>query len=50
MEIAILLFDRLTALDAVWPYEVLSRLRGATVRWVAVEPGPKRRSERTRHP
>ena len=29
MEIAILLFDRLTALDAVGPYEVLSRCRGA---------------------
>lgn len=42
MEIAILLFDRLTALDAVGPYEVLSRLPGASVRWVAVEPGPKR--------
>ncbi len=42
MEIAILLFDRLTALDAVGPYEVLSRLPGARVRWVAVEPGPKR--------
>jgi transcriptional regulator GlxA family with amidase domain len=42
MEIAILLFDRLTALDAVGPYEVLARLPGASVRWVAVEPGPKR--------
>jgi transcriptional regulator GlxA family with amidase domain len=42
MQIAILLFDRLTALDAVGPYEVLSRLPGATVSWVAVEPGPKR--------
>ena len=29
MDIAILLFDRLTALDAVGPYEVLSRLPGA---------------------
>lgn len=36
-----LLFDRLTALDAVGPYEVLSRLPGATVRFVASEPGPK---------
>ena len=42
MDIAILLFDRLTALDAVGPYEVLSRLPGAKVSWVAVEPGPKR--------
>jgi transcriptional regulator GlxA family with amidase domain len=42
MRIAILIFDRLTALDAVGPYEVLSRLPGATVSFVAVEPGPKR--------
>ena len=42
MDIAILLFDRLTALDAVGPYEVLSRLPDATVTFVATEPGPKR--------
>lgn len=42
MEIAILIFDRITALDAVGPYEVLSRLPGAEVRFVAKEPGPKR--------
>src|SRR5215471_6507187 len=42
MEIAILLFDRLTALDAVGPYEVLSRIPSATVKFVAKEPGPKR--------
>ena len=42
MEIAVLLFDRFTALDAVGPYEVLSRLPGAGVRFVAEEPGPKR--------
>ncbi len=42
MEIAFLLFDRLTALDAVGPYEVLSRLPNAEVRFVATEPGPKR--------
>ncbi|HEU0172924.1 MAG TPA: DJ-1/PfpI family protein [Blastocatellia bacterium] len=42
MEIAILLFDRLTALDAVGPYEVLSRIPGATVKFVAKELGPKR--------
>jgi putative intracellular protease/amidase len=41
MEIAILIFDRITALDAVGPYEVLSRLPGAEVRFVAEEPGPK---------
>ena len=41
MEIAIPIFDRLTALDAVGPYEVLSRLPGARVRFLAQEPGPK---------
>jgi transcriptional regulator GlxA family with amidase domain len=40
MEIAILLFDRLTALDAIGPYEVLSRLPGARAKFVALEPGP----------
>jgi transcriptional regulator GlxA family with amidase domain len=42
MQIAILLFDGLTALDAVGPYEVLSRLPGAEVTFVAQESGPKR--------
>lgn len=42
MQIAIVLFDRLTALDAVGPYEVLGNLPGATVTFVATEPGPKR--------
>lgn len=42
MHIAIVLFDRLTALDAVGPYEVLGNLPGATVTFVATEPGPKR--------
>ena len=37
--IAILLYDRLTALDAIGPYEVLSRLPGASVTFVAAEPG-----------
>ena len=40
MDIAILLYDRLTALDAIGPYEVLSRLPGARAQFVAVEPGP----------
>jgi putative intracellular protease/amidase len=39
MRIAIPLFDRFTALDAVGPYEVLSRLPGATVTFVAEQPG-----------
>jgi transcriptional regulator GlxA family with amidase domain len=37
MDIAIPLFDRFTALDAIGPYEVLSRLPGARVRWVGLE-------------
>jgi len=42
MDVAIPIFDRITALDAVGPYEVLSRLPGAAVTFVAIEPGPKR--------
>jgi len=42
MNIAILLYERLTALDAIGPYEVLSRLPGASVTFVAGEPGPVR--------
>ena len=42
MQIAIPLFERFTALDAVGPYEVLSRLPGAEVLFVADQPGPKR--------
>jgi transcriptional regulator GlxA family with amidase domain len=40
MDIAIVLYDRFTALDAVGPYEVLSRVPGAAVRFLAVQPGP----------
>ena len=39
MQIAIPLFDRFTALDAVGPYEVLSRIPEAHVHFVAAEPG-----------
>jgi putative intracellular protease/amidase len=46
MEIAILLFDDVNALDAVGPYEVLRRLPGATVRFVAADPGPKHTEDR----
>jgi putative intracellular protease/amidase len=42
VEIAILLFDGITALDAVGPYEVLSRLPEARVRFVGTERGAKR--------
>ena len=40
MQIAILLYDRFTALDAIGPYEVLSRIPGASLSFVAREPGP----------
>jgi transcriptional regulator GlxA family with amidase domain len=40
--IAILLYDRVTALDAVGPYDVLARMPGAEVTLVAAQPGPKR--------
>jgi len=42
MQIAILIFDKLTALDAIGPYEVLSRLPGAELTFVAKQAGPKR--------
>jgi len=40
MEIAIPLYDRFTALDAVGPYEVLWRVPGARVRWIGAEARP----------
>jgi transcriptional regulator GlxA family with amidase domain len=42
VEIAILLHDEMTALDAIGPYEVLARMPGAQVRFVAAQPGPVR--------
>ena len=42
MQVAILIFVKLTALDAIGPYEVLSRLPDADLRFVAKEPGTKR--------
>jgi len=42
MDIAIYIFDKLTALDAIGPYEVLQRLPGAKVRFVGAERGPVR--------
>jgi transcriptional regulator GlxA family with amidase domain len=42
MDIAIPLYNRFTALDAIGPYEVLSRLPAATVHFLAADgPGPK---------
>jgi transcriptional regulator GlxA family with amidase domain len=46
MDVAIPLYDRFTALDAVGPYDVLSRLPDARVSFVAHEPGPKRTENR----
>jgi putative intracellular protease/amidase len=40
MQIAILIFDRLTALDAVGPYEVLRAVPGWEVRFAAPQAGP----------
>ena len=40
MDIAIVLYDRFTALDAVGPYEVLSRIPEAKVSFLADKPGP----------
>jgi putative intracellular protease/amidase len=39
MDIALAVFPRLTALDIVGPYQVLTRLPGATVRFVGPEVG-----------
>jgi putative intracellular protease/amidase len=40
MKIAIPIFDKVTALDAVGPYEVLSRLPGVELKFVGFEAGP----------
>ena len=39
-EVAILLYDGVTALDAIGPYEVLRGVPGVTVKFVAKTPGP----------
>jgi transcriptional regulator GlxA family with amidase domain len=46
MNIVFLLFDRITALDAVGPYEVLARLPGARVTFAAPHPGEIRTDNR----
>ncbi|HEU5417360.1 MAG TPA: DJ-1/PfpI family protein [Streptosporangiaceae bacterium] len=40
MDVAIMLYENFTALDAIGPYEVLSRLPGSRVTFVAQRPGP----------
>ncbi|MEU5365403.1 DJ-1/PfpI family protein [Streptomyces sp. NPDC005925] len=42
MQIAVVLYDRFTALDAVGPYETLGRLPDAETVFVAERPGPVR--------
>ena len=42
MKLSILLYDYLTALDAIGPYEVLSRLPGVEVCSIAEKRGPRR--------
>lgn len=46
MDVAIPIYDRFTALDAVGPYEVLSRVPDARVRFVAHAAGPVRAETR----
>ena len=40
-EIAIFIYEGMTTLDAIGPYEVLARLPEAEVRFIASTPGPK---------
>ncbi len=42
LKIAILIYDKMTALDAVGPYEILSRLPNAAIYFVGETPGLKR--------
>ncbi|MEU6890750.1 DJ-1/PfpI family protein [Streptomyces sp. NPDC046557] len=42
MQIAVLLYDRFTSLDAIGPYDTLGRLPGAEVVFVSQRPGPVR--------
>jgi putative intracellular protease/amidase len=49
MQIAIVLYDRFTALDAVGPYQVFSSLRGAEVVFAAEQAGRVSDDERSLH-
>ena len=42
LQIALFLYEDMTALDAVGPYEVLARLPDTEVKFVASAPGPKK--------
>jgi putative intracellular protease/amidase len=46
MQVAIPLFDRFTAQDAIGPYQVLSAIPGTNVRFTGPEPGPLRTDNR----
>jgi transcriptional regulator GlxA family with amidase domain len=46
VQIAVLLYDDMTALDAIGPYEVIGRLPGAELTFVAAEPGTKRTDQK----
>src|SRR5687767_7177480 len=41
MNVAVLAYQGMTALDAVGPAQVLAAMPGVRVEWVAVEPGPQ---------
>ena len=45
MEIAIFLYEGMTALDAIGPYEVLNHLPDATVKMVGKQKGMIRRND-----
>ena len=45
MDIAIVAYDNMAALDAIGPFEVLAHLPDATVTWVGTEVGLKRSEE-----
>jgi putative intracellular protease/amidase len=47
MNIVFFIFDRITALDAVGPYEVLARLPGAKVTFAGLERGVVRTDNRS---
>jgi putative intracellular protease/amidase len=50
MKIVIPIFSGVTALDAVGPYEVLSRLPDAEVQFIAAATGPIRTPQRNPTP
>lgn len=45
MDIAIVGFENMAALDAIGPFEVLAHLPGATIHWAGLEPGLVRTEE-----